>query len=461
MTVWLCLAAAGCRLQSAETSTFVRVDSPHFVVYAAATERQAEKHARTLEAMLAGLLETGWDHHGSLPLKLNVILLESEAQVRELTREGTDGYFQDDVLFEHWVVLPLIRGEPRQALLVHELSHSLAQLALQNQPLWFQEGLAVYYETAQLTSGQFRLGVPAYGFIRVLQHEGILPAATLFSSTDPPNRRFYASAWLLVHYLMSNHGDAFVRYQELLGQGKSHRVAWSAALGLSDKSVDEALRAYLEADSYQMLTTEFEPEPVKLHTQRLNQADDEGIRAVLWQTCQVCTKEQRDARVQKHAQRALALDPKQPNARLLVAQRLPSAERGALLRQMTADTPDDVRGWLGLLFWTQAFRDTKAVQRALLLAPRHPLSRLALAAHQWQANDRSGALLEAQRALRIQPTNSLSLVLYARMLAELGRCDALTEVIRKLRGLVHSIVPAPTLAEQDELAKFCRASASR
>jgi hypothetical protein len=96
--------------------------------------------------------------------------------------------------------------------------------------------------------------------------------------------------------------------------------------------------------------------------------------------------------VRSHAARALSLDPKQPEARLLMALHLSPREREARIPQMTLDTRDDVRGWLALLHWTGKFDDT-------------------------------------------------------------------LKVIGRLRGLVHSVVPLPTLANQDEIMRTCKVRA--
>ncbi|HEX6243698.1 MAG TPA: hypothetical protein VFZ61_22445, partial [Polyangiales bacterium] len=200
---WLALAAACHHREGARGSDFVRVSTAHFTVYSDLHPRRTEDHARQLEWMLHGLLETGWDYHGTLPLKLNVVMLSNPIDADDLVRAGYGGYFETNVLAEPWAVLRAPRRRADLTVLLHELSHHLAYLVLPYQPVWFSEGLASYYETAKWQDDDvFELGNPNVSRLRWLTRNGLMPSAQLFAFRDAATPRVYASGWLTVHYLM-------------------------------------------------------------------------------------------------------------------------------------------------------------------------------------------------------------------------------------------------------------------
>ncbi|HKE57754.1 MAG TPA: DUF1570 domain-containing protein, partial [Pyrinomonadaceae bacterium] len=149
------------------------------------------------------------------------------------------GYFQpgDDV---NYIAIPLEPGEPLYSVF-HEYVHLFVKDNLPNAPLWLNEGLAEFYSTAAIGSGEATIGAPIASYVRLLRSSDLLPLKTLFSvNSDSAHYHdrdkrgiFYAESWALVHYLMlANHGERqpqVARYLSLTAAGVSVEAAFNVA----------------------------------------------------------------------------------------------------------------------------------------------------------------------------------------------------------------------------------------
>src|SRR5439155_5383116 len=84
-------------------------------------------------------------------------------------------------LLEPMIVLPLDDGDPEHRIATHELTHVISYDALPDQPRWFAEGLASFFETVKLDEhyNVVQLGAPMPGRASTLLHHGPLPVAQL------------------------------------------------------------------------------------------------------------------------------------------------------------------------------------------------------------------------------------------------------------------------------------------
>src|SRR4029077_11740617 len=84
---------------------------------------------------------------------------------------------------------------------------------------------------------------------RVLRRLARTPTRELLTAESAERRvEVYASAWLLVHYLVSARSDAFVKLQEGFVRGLGQDAAWAAAFpDLPVDRLDQVLQSYLEA----------------------------------------------------------------------------------------------------------------------------------------------------------------------------------------------------------------------
>jgi hypothetical protein len=122
------------------------------------------------------------------------------------------------------------------ATIVHEATHQIAyncgmQVRHSDCPLWFSEGIAVYFETPDLRSSRGWRNIGEVNAPRLAQFRDYLgrrpedSLVTLLSKDD----RFrdteraldaYAEAWALTYFLIRQRGKQYVEYVRRLGQKK-------------------------------------------------------------------------------------------------------------------------------------------------------------------------------------------------------------------------------------------------
>jgi len=443
-------------------SAFTRVESAHFAVYADRPVAEVEQKTRELENLLASFLAHGWETHGELPLRVNVVMLSDAVQLRELTGEQVDGYMYTPLLFEPWIVVPWPDRHHNLEIVSHELTHYLAFQVMPHQPLWFAEGLAGYFETALIRGGEFVLGRVPISLLASITHEGLLGHAALFDdAADHTNTRYYGSAWLLVHYLMSEHADAFVAYQTELARGLSHAQAWSIAFPtLPGPQLDRRLAAYLSRSEYVNVSFPARSVDTPLRSTPLRRADEEALWAILWTGAYESGKAPRDQGGRRR-ELALTLDPDQPQALALRALADPGSQAALdATGRLTARSAD-----LGLAWLTRALvlekNDMLAAEtpspadRALALMPRQPFAIMLKAYELARRGERNAALRMSRRAERLQPSNASLLWQRAFLLAGLGECAPLLGVTRTLRQVGHAKLSAEALLQLVQLQADC------
>lgn len=118
------------------------------------------------------------------------------------------------------VVLSTASLEDDRRIVTHELTHTIAFNVIPDQPAWFAEGLAGYFETVRLDDdrGKVEVGRPVDWRFRQLRSEGLTPVAQLFACEQVACKddRFYATTWAVVTYLINKHPDDLMRYMQRL-----------------------------------------------------------------------------------------------------------------------------------------------------------------------------------------------------------------------------------------------------
>ncbi|MCC7086928.1 MAG: DUF1570 domain-containing protein [Pirellulales bacterium] len=157
------------------------------------------------------------------------------------------------------------QAESMVATIIHEATHQIAfncglQQRFADIPLWVCEGLAIYFETPDLTSGKGWRTIGALNRPRLAQFRQFCvnrPAGSLASLlTD--DRRFrdgrqaadaYAEAWALNYFLIRQHPKQYQDYLELLAEKPP----------LASDEPDERINEFKSCfgDNLQALETEF------------------------------------------------------------------------------------------------------------------------------------------------------------------------------------------------------------
>ncbi|MCA1815539.1 MAG: DUF1570 domain-containing protein [Acidobacteria bacterium] len=173
------------------------------------------------------------------------------------------GYFQpgEDV---NYITLTSERQEENPfAVIFHEYSHLVINNNIADPPLWFNEGLAEYYSTFDVSDGdkKITLGAPVSNHVFLLR-EQFMPLESLLRVTESSpayHERdktgvFYAESWALVHYLLQGNGGQRVkqlgRFSELLAQGKPLEESFQQAFQTDFKTMERELRDYVKNTNY-------------------------------------------------------------------------------------------------------------------------------------------------------------------------------------------------------------------
>jgi hypothetical protein len=227
----------------------------HYVVCYNSTKAYAVWCAGLYERLYAGFVNF-WSKKGirvaEPEFPLVAVVFGDEASYRAYAKaenaEGVVGYYS--MLTNRVTMVDLTGGAVTSinemlsrreayanvATIVHEATHQLAfncglHQRMADIPLWLGEGMAVYFESPDLTSAQGwrTIGAVNHGrLIRFREYAATRPADSL-ATLIADNARFrdaklapdaYAEAWALNHFLLQKHRDKYIKYLKTLAAKK-------------------------------------------------------------------------------------------------------------------------------------------------------------------------------------------------------------------------------------------------
>ncbi|MFN3945561.1 MAG: hypothetical protein ACK4K7_11595 [Allosphingosinicella sp.] len=246
--MWLAWSGA------ASAQSWLRAESPNFVVYGTASEAKLREQALLLED-LDGLLRlmTGFSgkERGN---KLRVYMVRGRGQLQiagPRDRDVAGFYTSSPEMIAAFVDEQAQNGG--NEVLFHEYAHHFMwQNAASAYPAWYIEGFAEYFSTAKFTPRhiEFGEGSRSHGYL-LTQGRWLPMERVLFGSPwefrGEDRARFYAQSWLLTHYLLRDNErrEALRRYLTALARGGDVRGALAAELGMSPADLDKDLRDYI------------------------------------------------------------------------------------------------------------------------------------------------------------------------------------------------------------------------
>ncbi len=277
---------------------WVRVDTPHFVVFGQTSEKTTGAIATEFERFREAIGRVLPLAVIESPVPTVVVLFDTPASLAPFAPRFNGkpielaGYFQGTET-DNLIALSLEKREEALRIVFHEYTHLVISGTARSLPVWVNEGLAEYYSTFEMRpDGRGGVsGSPIISHLLLLQQHQLLTIDELIGvERDSPlykegDRRslFYAQSWALVHMLVSVKGprsDAFKRYLALSTQGAAPRDAWRQAFGAADVMAE--LKSYLSAFSMTGFAYRFE----QIKTPRLiasvpSRADVETAKAIL------------------------------------------------------------------------------------------------------------------------------------------------------------------------------------
>lgn len=224
--------------------TWVRVETPNFVVFGEIGERRTAEIAMEFERFreaLIRLLPRASNTRAPVPTLVFVFGSKKSYQPFQPTRNGktieVSGYFTADD--QKNVITLLAQGSDAGLHTVfHEYAHLVVTNVTRRVPAWLNEGLAEFYSTFQIAGGGrgATIGTPIGHHLQLLNESALMRLEDLLavdsaSAVDESHRRtlFYAQSWALVHMLLTQdagRAQDLTRYLGLVTSGTNNVDAW-------------------------------------------------------------------------------------------------------------------------------------------------------------------------------------------------------------------------------------------
>ncbi len=285
----LCLLSAAPARTSAAKDVWTRVRSKNFQLVGNASEQDIRQVAARLEQFREVFTQLLPGDHFDSFVPVTVVVFNSDAAYRPFKPlyQGQPaevaGYFKSGQDADY-ITLSIDEqhrsGRHTSSLAFHEYVHLLVRNNFAGAPLWFNEGLAEYYSTLEISPDGRRvtLGQPLDTRAQTLRGGEWLSLQSLFevdrySPTyfEPDKRQiFYAESWALVHYLLNgNEGrrrTQAAQYANLRAAGTPIEEAFRAAFQTDFATLESELKSYVRLAQYPAQLTTF-AQPVVYNSQ--------------------------------------------------------------------------------------------------------------------------------------------------------------------------------------------------
>jgi FimV-like protein len=169
-----------------------------------------------------------------------------------------------------YITLNLDAGDDAYRGIYHEYSHYLLRSVFGAAPLWFNEGLAEYYSTLEVSSDGRRavIGKPVRQHIELLRERrvplakllSVTVASPIYTSDTPERSVLYAQSWAMVHHAL--HGMPRRRGELIdlafkLAAGMAPEQAVLEAYGMTLPDLEREVQAYTRREVYQATSFDF------------------------------------------------------------------------------------------------------------------------------------------------------------------------------------------------------------
>ena len=376
-----------------------------------------------------------------------------------------DGYFVDGA-DTNYITMNVESGEQAFPVVFHEFSHLLLSSAFAEAPLWFNEGLAEYFSTFQVTNGGRRalLGKPISRHVALLRQRrlkltqlfAIGPDSKEYTQEGIERELLYAQSWALVHYARHAEPRRFAPLESLarrLADGEAVDESVRATYGMDIEALDAEVQAYVRRQNY----TNIELSPADGFVMQVDSEaaiiDAADVEAWLGD---LLAHLQRGPEAIPRLERALQVRSDQPRALATLGMlRVRQGDRRqglALLERAAAAGPDveSVQFEYGWALATEEVLDAQraraAFERALALRPGYPAAVQMLASVYGRTGDYSKMRDLLAPMVGAMPNNQDAALQLAAALLGLGDFSA-------VRALVGPILARPRDSDIRERAR--------
>jgi hypothetical protein len=342
--------------------------SPHFTLFTDLDVDDARSTLRDYEELRAAVHLAAWRRAPEPRGRVVVIALRDLRERHVFVPAGYLATFMTAPPLSQPFIIK--SGSERDDVVTWTLVHALGrQYGLQGKVPWFDEGLARYLGPLRLDEdGKVTYGQVDPQLLRALTFGHLTSFENLWNPVPLEDRgKFYATSWVVVHYLFNHEGARFDEFQRRLLTTSDARAAWREVFpDLTSEVMDARLSAYVFREG-QFDAFEARLPPLHAATTQapLSDAQVHALRALLYATTTVSQPAPREALARAEIAEALRLEPLQMLA--LVVQRL-------LLRDDEADVvapkklialhPASAAAWLLLARAWTARHDLQAAGEA-------------------------------------------------------------------------------------------------
>ena len=262
------------------------------------------------------------------PVATTVIVFKSDSSYKPFkVNPNLAGYFQpgEDVNYITLTTEKASEDQPFRTIF-HEYVHLLVDNTIgASLPLWFNEGLAEYYSTFDITDENRKviLGELVTNHVLFLRETKLLPLRTLFAVDykspyyNEGNKMniFYAEAWMLTHYLLQGEKQKrrpqLARFVDLIRSNVTVDQAFQEAFQTSVDVFEKDFRSYVQGAKYMATSVTFEKKldfDSEMQSAPLTEAEAQAYLGDL------LLHTRRFDEAETHLQQALALSPDLPMA---------------------------------------------------------------------------------------------------------------------------------------------------
>src|SRR5262245_29428643 len=247
---------------------WLTLQTPHFNVIGDASQRDLREVALRLEQfreVLGRALPRFVDDENSPPVVVFVFKNDKSYDAFKPRFNGkkveVGGYFVGgrDV---NYITLQVEQRDRAYPVIFHEYAHLLIRRLVPDAPPWFNEGMAEFYSTFEVTSDgtHVSIGRPIANHVLLLRQRRMPLIELLAITHDSPlynegSQRtiFYAESWALMHYSilgMPERQPQVLKLVELLGTGTPIDRAFTTAFGFGPDVLERELQLYVQRQSY-------------------------------------------------------------------------------------------------------------------------------------------------------------------------------------------------------------------
>jgi tetratricopeptide (TPR) repeat protein len=436
-------------------NTWSIVTTTHFVVYTDLDERTAGKAAAELEATRDVLISATWpgSSWGQLA-RTHVYVLATGDEYQRIFGPDLHGLFapgQRPALYIHapvdaWSSKSELLPNTPVAALRHEMAHQLVAAAVGPAPIWLEEGLAQFLETARVADDGRSLvlgGTNRRSRSHFLSNPGVTLRSTLawkepaFGLSDSKLTGLSGTSYVFVHWLFTQRTEAFARYLRALSEHVDPKKAWDAAFAEFDPDVvGQTLVEYARGE-LPSIRRSFSPGAASIEIRGLDGPDARVARAqTLYAAARFASgsvASELEAQARREVKDAREAAPTLVEA-LALDTSSPGSERLLFAHEAAVRAPQDPRVFALIGSLSPNFVDQEqAYRRALALHTEDPKIFNDFALLLLSRDRTKDALPIVEEALRRAPDDLDIIDTYADTLFRLRRCsDALQQQLRAL-----------------------------